>query len=200
MITLFGILNNKTGAALVVFSIHNEDPQQLSNGDWTTAIFPSWNDGHERGYHVPALPALSELVGSHLHRTSCSDLLRILLLVISYNLVTIKSMCAPLLTMLVIMILCYVFQNEYMWNFINHSHFIICHNHITFQLEEPHTSTTAPIIQWTDPCGLHSQTHCLEIGQFIFCLNCWLLSLIKFYNLSTASLFTYLRLLTTHFD
>ena len=63
---------------------------------------------------MPALPALSELVGSHLHRTSCSELLRILLLVISYNLVTIKSMCAPLLTMLVIMILCYVFQNEYM--------------------------------------------------------------------------------------
>ena len=61
---------------------------------------------------MPALPALSELVGSHLHRTSCSDLLR--MLVISYNLVTIKSMCAPLLTMLVIMILCYVFQNEYM--------------------------------------------------------------------------------------
>ena len=30
---------------------------------------------------------------------------------------------------------------------IYHSHFIICHNHITFQLEEPHTSTTAPIIQ-----------------------------------------------------
>ena len=57
-------IKNKTGSALVVYSMHNADP--LATFKWR--LFQAEMMTYKRSLHMPALPALSELISSYLHR------------------------------------------------------------------------------------------------------------------------------------